>query len=91
MSHKIPMSDRLKSHDQSDEEDMVSNLKDRNNRPTSSNGLNRQGTGELRRMQDYKSAEPMWDPNVPVTWSVCEYILLMVAWFIVGLYFCVCV
>ena len=36
--------------------------------------------GEVRRMQDYKSNAPLYDPNVPVKWSCCEWALMMGAW-----------
>jgi erythrocyte band 7 integral membrane protein len=33
-------------------------------------------------MQDFKSMEPLWDPSKPVHFSVCEYILMFLAWFL---------
>ena len=85
-----PTASRLASHDDQSDDDAVSALKDRvgNNsgRPTGSiAAAGRASSGEVRRMQDYKSAEPMWDPNVAVKWTVCEIILLVVAWMIVAI------
>eukprot|EP00490_Sorites_sp_Unknown_P025960 CAMPEP_0114657080 /NCGR_PEP_ID=MMETSP0191-20121206/13322_1 /TAXON_ID=126664 /ORGANISM="Sorites sp." /LENGTH=332 /DNA_ID=CAMNT_0001875609 /DNA_START=111 /DNA_END=1112 /DNA_ORIENTATION=+ len=37
-------------------------------------------SGEVRRMQDYKSNAPLYDPNIPVKWSCCEWALMMGAW-----------